>query len=261
MKSSNRLIVAMLVVALLAGSFWILVLSPKRGEADKLGTEVEQLRSSLALAESQASEAEVARDEFPGDYRKLVTLGKAVPAGEETSSLLVELNQVAAGSEVQFDSIQLGGGGATEEVPAPVAQEAGPSTAVESTLPATEATAALMPLGSKIGAAGLAVMPYDLNFKGSFFDIADFIGGIDSLVTTGKSTAVDGRLVTIDGFVLTEDPQEGFPDLNADFAVTTYLVAPGQGLTAGATAAAPAAVEVAPETGTPSSFSTGNPAQ
>lgn len=260
MNSSNRLIVAMLIVAALAAGFWILILSPKREEASELGTEVEQLQSSLSIAQTQASEAEAARSEFPADYRKLVVLGKAVPGGDETSSLLVGLNRVAADSDIVFDSIQLGGEGGGEASTAQ-APEAGPSAPVVSTTPATEAAAALMPLGSTIGPAGLSVMPYDLDFKGTFFDIASFIHGIDSMVTTRGSgaTAVDGRLVTLDGFVLTEASGLGFPFLNANFSVTTYLVPPGQGLTAGATEAAPAPIG---EESTPSSFSPEeNPAQ
>jgi Tfp pilus assembly protein PilO len=255
MKSSNRLIVAMLIVAALAAGFWILILSPKRQEASELGTEVEQLQSTLAIAQSQATEAEAARAEFPGDYRSLVVLGKAVPGDDETSTLLVSLNRVAADTDVDFDSIRLSDGGG-ETTSAPLASEAGPTTPVTSTVPATEAAAALMPLGAAVGPAGLSVMPYDLNFKGTFFDVADFIQGIDSMVTTSNSgTAVDGRLVTLDGFALTEDSGREFPFLNAEFKVTTYLVPPSQGITAGATEAAPAPVAEAPAS-TPSSFST-----
>ena len=267
MKSSNRLIAAMLVVAVLAGGFWILILSPKREEAGDLATEVEQLQSTLALAESQALEAEAARREFPKDYRTLVTLGKAVPAGEETASLLVSLNTISGDSDIQFDAIQLSeGGGEGEAAAATLAPPAGPSSPVTSTVPPTEAAAALQPLGAAIGPDGLLTMPYSLSFRGGFFDVAQFIGGIDSLVKTkSKKTVVDGRLITIDGFVLTEDPDKKFPALKADFSVTTYTAPPGQGATAGATTAAPAplegsSAEAGETTGTPSSFST-DPAQ
>ena len=46
-------------------------------------------------------------------------------------------------------------------------------------------------------------MPYTLTFNGNFFKIADFIKGLDSLVkTTNEKVAVNGRLVTINGFSL-----------------------------------------------------------
>ena len=60
-----------------------------------------------------------------------------------------------------------------------------------------------MPLGATVGPAGLAVMPYTLTFGGSFFQIADFIKGLDSLVETkNEEVAVDGRLFTVNGFSL-----------------------------------------------------------
>ncbi len=48
-----------------------------------------------------------------------------------------------------------------------------------------------------------------------------------------------GRLVTLDGFALNGDSNLGFPHLDANFSVTTYLVPPSQGVTAGASPTAP----------------------
>jgi Tfp pilus assembly protein PilO len=260
MTSSSRVIVAMLVVALLGAAFWVLALSPKREEASKLGNEVSQLQSSLVLAQNQVSEGLAAQREFPSDYRQLVVLGKAVPASDDSSSLLVELNRIAERSGVTFESILLSTEGASAEASATggstTAPEASATSAVpaSATIPPTEAAAALLPLGATIGPAGLAVMPYTLSFQGNFFHVADFIGGLDSLVkATNAKVSVDGRLITLDGFALTESTGLGFPDLDASFTVTTYLVSPGQGITAGATPGAPAPVEATPASTTTSS--------
>jgi Tfp pilus assembly protein PilO len=266
-SSSSRVIVAMLVVTAIAATVWMLVLSPKREEASGLNTEVEQLQTTLVTAQSEVAEATAARQEFSEDYRKLVVIGKAVPGDEETSSLLVELNRVAEGSGVKFESISLGNEGG-EVAATATAPQAGPTSPVTETIPPTEAAAALMPLGSSIGPAGLAVMPYNLTFSGSFFEIADFIDGIDEMVDTSRKGAeVKGRLITLDGFVLSPETAEGDDGqsggapgkIQATFSVSTYLAPPNQGVTAGATEAAPAPpAEAAPEaTGTPSSFSTG----
>lgn len=261
--NSNKAIIGMVVVAVLAAAFWILLLSPKREQASELASEVEAQQAALVQAQGQVTEATAAREEFPSDYRQLVTLGKAVPANDETASLLVELNHVADHAGVSFDSLQLSSTGAGEVAPETgLAQEASATSAVPaaSTIPPTEAEAALLPLGASIGSAGLGVMPYNLTFAGNFFQVADFIHGVDSMVHTGKSeVGVDGRLVTLDGFSLTEGSEEGSGELEATFAVTTYLVPPDQGLTAGATATSPATTgeATAPTTtGTPSSYST-----
>ncbi len=257
MGSSTRIIVAMVVVVALAGAFWTLALGPKRKQADDLSSQVSSLRYSVSQAEDEANAAAEARREFPGDYQQLVLLGKAVPSSDDTSSLLIELNRIANSSNVSFDSIALSSSATTSSsvaaptaaptptTPAPTdpAAAAAAPTGVpaSTTVPPTEAAAALLPIGATIGPAGLGVMPYTLNFSGNFFDIADFIKGIDSLVNTDVSNiAVDGRLVTIDGFALNGDADLGFPSLEATFSVTTYLTPPDQGATAGATATAPA---------------------
>ncbi len=248
MSSSNRLIVSILALAALAIAFWMLALAPKRKEADDLAQQAEQLQVSLVEARSKAAEAAAARREFPADYRQLVVLGQAAPAGEETSSLLVELNKIAARSGVKFDSIQLESAG-EEAAPPPAPATPPPAGGAPGAVPAaatiapTEAAAAAMPLGASVGPAGLGVMPYGLVFSGEFFEVADFISEIDSLVDTNRTgVSVDGRLMTLDGFALNADAKLKFPHLTATFAITTYLVPPAQGITAGATTAAPAPV-------------------
>jgi Tfp pilus assembly protein PilO len=246
-KSTNVTIVAMLAVAALAVAFWMLVLSPKREEAKKLEAKVEETKASLAGHRAEAAEALQARKQFPSNYQQLVVLGKAVPGSDETASLLLELNRIAKRAKVGFASFDLsseGGGGGEEPAP-----ETAPGS--EPVTP-TEAAASLLPLGATIGPAGLAVMPYDLTFDGNFFQIADFIHGLDSLVKTRNAkVSVTGRLITIGGFSLAAG-SGGFPDLIADFHVTTYLTPPEQGVTAGATPAGPA-----PEAATPASTTTG----
>jgi Tfp pilus assembly protein PilO len=258
-KSSNQLIASILIVGVLATAFFVLALHPAQQEASKLSGEAEQLSLSLSESRAKAAQALEAKHDFPADYQQLVVLGTAVPASDDTSSLLVELNRIADRSEVEFDSMQLGSGSG-ESLPAPAptpapteppasAASAGSSGAVPAaaTVPPTEAAASLMPLGSTIGPAGLAVMPYDLTFTGNFFHIADFIKGLDSLVHTGgRTVAVDGRLLTLNGFALNADPEVGFPDLQATFSVTTYLTPPATGITAGATPSAPAPVTATP---------------
>jgi Tfp pilus assembly protein PilO len=115
------------------------------------------------------------------------------------------------------------------------------STSATEPVSATEAAASLMPLGASVGPAGLAVMPYELTFTGDFFKIADFIKGLDSLVkTTNEKVGVDGRLITVDAFSLSEDSEAKFPALQATFSVTTYLTPPSEGATAGASPEGPA---------------------
>jgi len=254
MSASNRLIVAMLVIAALAVGFWILLLGPKRQEASDLGGTAAELKQSLAADRVQASEALAARKGFPRDYQKLVVLGKAVPSDDETASLLVSLTHVSGKAGVSFREIELKVGESAAAAPeaAPLT-EAAPSSAGPAPVAPTETSAATLPLGASIGPAGLDVMPYSLKFIGRFSHVADFIQGLDSMVKTANSKVrVDGRLITVNGFSLSSTQALPFPFVQADFSVTTYLTPPGQGATAGATPEAPS-----PATATPASTTTG----
>lgn len=246
-KQTNLLIGAMLLIAVVAGAFWIMVLSPKRDEVKKLDAKVKAVESSLAQHQSEIAASEEARKEFPVDYQHLVVLGKAVPPSDETPSLLVQLTRISKQAGVRFATLSLqseGTGGG----------EAAPAAASGETVSATEAAASLMPLGASVGPAGLAVMPYSLTFTGSFFNIADFIHGLDALVkTNNEQVGVNGRLVTINGFSLGENPEAEFPSLAATFSVTTYLTPPSEGTTAGASPEGPAE----PVTSVPASTTTG----
>jgi hypothetical protein len=250
-SSTNRAIVAMLAIAVLAIAFWMLLLSPKREEASKLEVKVEQVESSLAQHRAEVDQALEAREAFPVTYQQLVVLGKAVPGDDDTASLLVQLNRIANRADVTFRTLSLEGGGGGEAAPVPVpAPEASAGASTSGAASPTEVAASTLPLGASIGAAGLGVMPYALTFDGEFFEIADFIKGLDSLVKTENAkVAVNGRLFTINGFSLTPAQSKGFPALEATFSVTTYLTPPTEGVTAGATPASPAIAPVSATTG------------
>lgn len=242
MTSTNRTIAAIVALAVVAFVFWTQLLSPKREEAKELGAQVEQLEASLAQHQAEIVEAEAARKEFPTEYQRLVVVGKAVPGDDDIASLLVQVNRLSERAGGTFRNIQLSAESGGEEAAA--TPPAGPGGTPAS---ATEVAASLLPLGATVGPAGLAVMPYTVTFDGDFFQIADFIKGIDSLVeTTDEEVVVDGRLVTVDGFALAADPARGFPALQASFALTTYLTPPGEGVTGGATPSAPGTEEATP---------------
>jgi Tfp pilus assembly protein PilO len=241
MKGNNRLIFTVLGVIVLAGAFWMLMLSPKREEAKSLDEQAQQLQATLAQHEAEVETALAAKREFAANYGQLVVLGKAVPADSETASLLVQIQKISERAGVRFEEISLSGeGGETAAAPPPV----------ESGSP-TEVAAATMPLGATIGPAGLGVMPYTLNFTGDFFQISRFIHGLDNLVkTTNEKVSIDGRLITVNSFSLSPVEEQGSTELKAAFSVTTYLTPPEQGVTAGATPVGPATATATPASAT-----------
>jgi Tfp pilus assembly protein PilO len=243
MNPTNRAIAVGVVFAVLAFVFWTQLLSPKREEAKQLETQVGQLQSSLSLHQAEIVDGEAAKREFSSDYQRLVVVGKAVPGDDDIASLLVQVNRLADNADGTFRDIQLSAEGGEEAAAAPPAAGDEPASA-------TEVAASLLPLGASVGPAGLAVMPYSVTFDGNFFEIANFIKGLDSLVDTKpEEVIVDGRLVTVDGFSLEADPDKGFPALQASFALTTYLTPPGEGAGASPESAGPEAAPVAATTG------------
>jgi type II secretory pathway pseudopilin PulG len=241
-SANNRLIIAMIAVAALAGAFWMLLLSPKRQEATELDQQVTQARQSLSQHRSEVAIAVQARRDFPVAYQQLVVLGKAVPGDDDTPSLLVQLNRIAHNAKVRFQALTLNSGGG-EETPPPA-----PSEASETPAPPTEVAASTLPLGATIGPAGLGVMPYTLLFKGNFFHLADFIKGLDKLVETENAKVnVYGRLLTIGGFSLGVDSEAEFPRLEATFEITAYVTPPSEeSVTGEATPEGPASAEATP---------------
>jgi Tfp pilus assembly protein PilO len=265
MKANSRVLVALVVIVVLGAAFYKLGVSPKREEASKLDERVEKLQAAVTAQRQAAAAASAAKKTFPEDYHQLVLLGKAVPADDDTASLLVEVTDVAGEAKIDFRDVELDSTGLAS-APTPVAAPPSSgqpsvtdvpseSSAAPAVMPATEAAAAVLPLGATVGTAGLGVMPYKLNFAGDFFAIADFMAGLDELVETKNNrVTVDGRLMTIDGFALKPHGRHGFPHLEMSMTVTTYLTPPSQGVTAGATPAAPAA---AGSTATPTAATTG----
>ena len=100
-------------------------------------------------------------------------------------------------------------------------------------------------------------MPYDLTFRGTFFEVADFLAGIDDMVRTNPSgITVDGRLLTVSGFELQPDEDRGFPELSVNLNVTAYVAPADQGATGGATPATPAPGAATPAATPPAASST-----
>jgi Tfp pilus assembly protein PilO len=283
MRASERAIIFGVVLAALTIGFYVMVLGPKRDKASELSKQIDQLHASISHEQQVADFAEQARRQFPRYYGRLVVLGKAVPAQADTASMLVQLNSISHRSKVAFRGISLSQGsesagtgtsssssttttppsGSTSTTPttpsAPAStgtstSGAAPSTATSGTsgstapvsatpAPATEASAAALPIGAVVGPGGLPTLPYDLSYRGTFFDISNFLGGLDGLVTPnggGTQVSSNGRLFTVNGFALNGGAPGSSPKLDANFLVTTYVTPEEQGLTAGATPSGPA---------------------
>jgi Tfp pilus assembly protein PilO len=274
-KGSDKAVVMGVICAVVLAGFYFKVLSPKREKASSLSKDITELQAQVDEQKTLAQFGENARQHFPSYYGHLVVLGKAVPSDADTPSLLVQLNTLAEQTGVQFNGLKLSADSSGTTAPAPSSSSStatpssgdssGTSTTSSTSTPsagtttpaaATEATAANVPLGATVGAAGLPVMPYDLTFAGSYFDVADFLKGVDDLVRSGGASQVsaDGRLLTVNAFSLDlpdtsgSSPSSPNPQLQVSLSVTSYLAPSDQGATVGASPSGPGTSFTQPQT-------------
>jgi Tfp pilus assembly protein PilO len=199
----------MIVVTLVATvAAWILVISPKRDQANKLGSQVTAAQKQLDAARTQIATAELDRSSYARNYQAVAELGKAVPPDAQTPSLIFQLQNAASGARVDFRSVVLNQGATS--APAPT--------------PATTAAAA----------ATSSTQPITISFQGNFFHLANFLGRIERfVVATNKKVSVSGRLMTLNGISFAA-ASSGFPQITATITATTYLLPASEGLTTGA---------------------------
>lgn len=261
MRAADRTILIGVALLALLAVFWFMVVAPKRERLSGLDGEVATLQGEVQSQESLLASADEAKRSFPADYHSLVVLGKAVPADDDAASLIDQTNTLAQRSGIEFRGLVLtDGGDAAPTTPPPAAETTTDQSQTDASAtaepaaapvaaPATEASAASLPIGASVGTAGLPVMPYDFDFRGDFFQIADFMGRLDDMVRVdGKGLGVDGRLLTIDSFSLAGDKADGYPLLDATLHVTSFVAPADEGPTAGATASAPAVTTSDPAT-------------
>jgi Tfp pilus assembly protein PilO len=271
-KGSDKRILLIFGAIVMLGALWFGVISPKRAHLGELSDDVATKQAEVTQQEATATTAASAKKTYESDYQQLITLGKAVPADDDVSSLIDQIQGLADQSGIDFLGLSLDESGGSAAAPAPTSSSSGATTgttpppsgdtassgdtsstgsneaatATQTAAPATETAAADLPLGATVGAAGLPVMPYALSFRGSFFEIADFMAAIDKMVRTdAEGVQVDGRLLTVDGFDLHPD-EAGTGELSVTLNVTSYVAPADQGETAGATPTTPAPDAAAP---------------
>ena len=250
MSRRNSMLLAAVAVVAAVAAYWMLALTPKREEAQKLSKAITAKQGEVKLAEAELATNEKARASYKANYALVARLGKAVPADDDVRSLLVQLNAAADRSKVDFRTIQLGGSSGKSTPPA---QESKDTGTVDALTPP--------PGAAPVGSAGFSAMPFTFSFRGSFFNLGDFLQRVDKFVSVRQQRLdVTGRLMVLESISLTPDA-EGFPSIRAQISATTYVLPAAQGLTAGAgpqgpgTAGAPA-TPGAPAPGAPTTPTT-----
>jgi hypothetical protein len=244
----DRIVLLVIGAAALLAAFWMLALAPKREQAAELKDQVvkEEKRRDDALARVRAGEE--ARRSFADDYATVARLGKAVPVGDQTPSLLYQLESEARKHRIDLRLMKVrtagGAGAAAASQPGNGSSSGSGGSATPGAVPqATQAAAAVAPPGSAVGSAGFPTLPFSFFFEGDFFKMERLFSAIERYTTTepsGEDVEVRGRLVTIDAFALSRSHIWGWPRVTASVNATAYVLPPGEGTTAAADASGPA---------------------
>ena len=266
MSDRDKKILVAIVPLVVVFAYWFLLLAPKREAASTASETLETVQSELADAEARASTVQAAKANFARDYAAIVALGKAIPASVDMPSLLVQLEHAARGTGIEFDGVTVGERAASAQAsgtpaapapgqPAPTAPSgqppaSGPGEAAAAAQGAADTANAAggAPTGST-GTAGapappagdaLESVPLEFQFKGNFFELADFFHRLKRFVyVKGEKVRVRGRLLTIDS-VEYEASADTFPALSATVMATVFLSPKAEGAAAGATPTGPA---------------------
>ena len=162
MKQWIALTVLAAVAILAAG--WVLLVSPKRGEAADLQEQALQQVSANSAAETRLEILRAKAKELPKKQAELAKVAAKIPAGPALPTLIRELNRASADAGVDFVSV-------TPGAPAPLAAAAPVAGA-----PAVTAAAPAP------GAAGaLTAIPVNINVVGDFYDVEHFLAELEDL--------------------------------------------------------------------------------
>jgi hypothetical protein len=269
MSDRDRKILLALVPLALVAAYWFLLLSPKREEAAKVREAAAQAESVRDTAQQKASQLAGAKRSFAADYATVIRLGKSIPTSLDMPSLLVQLDRAARGTGIKFTDVKAGqrdpaaggapapaptngtpgggvggpnaaGSGTAKSGPGQASQTAGNSVASANGAPPAGGAAAPAAGGAPGTAApGLEGVPLDFEFRGSFFDLADFFHRMKRFVRVANDKIiVRGRLMTINSFGF--DATQNFPQIKATVNATVYLAPKAEGVAAGATPQGPA---------------------
>jgi len=191
--------VVLLVIVLLV---WFFVLSPVRNEMTDVKAQLEKTQERMALAQTRLAQAEATREEAKRNQARLLELAKMVPETEEIPSLLLQIQDLANQSGISFDSIT-------------------PGDVVDSQY-----------LSGRI-------LPLDVEFTGTFFDMSDFVYRVEQLVGgPGRLLAVKSLTMSLAGGAEQAAPGAS-PALKVKMTLYAFLSGGGARSTTSTTAPTP----------------------
>jgi hypothetical protein len=149
MRVRDRLLLAVVAAAVLAGGMWILLVSPERNQVSSLSTQITAARAGLVTAQSQLASARSAASSYVDDVHQINEVKTAVPPSPDEAALIRTITRLA-GTKVDVHELDVAGGGAT--------------------------------------ATGPVSLGLNFTFYSTYKDLQNFLAALDALATTDGST-------------------------------------------------------------------------
>jgi Tfp pilus assembly protein PilO len=127
LSERDRKIALALVPIIVLVAYWFLLLAPKREEASTASADLAKQTERRDAARTQAQASKGAKTDFAADYGEIVRLGKAIPAGVDMPSLMVQLDRAAEGTDIRFTRIATGERDPAAAAPTPAATTPAPA--------------------------------------------------------------------------------------------------------------------------------------
>lgn len=201
MSRSIRILLVAAVAVAAVGGYWKLALAPKREQAKQLDQQVATQEAKLAQTQGLIATYQGAQKDYKANYATLARLGKAVPADDDTRSLVVQVDASAKRSGIDFDTINLNAAGGAAATPGAAVSTPG-----------------------AINAGAFSALPFSLSFTGTFDSLGNFFSRLESFVSLdGDKINVRGRLLRVESLAV-QPAEDGWPGLQATVGASTYIV-------------------------------------
>lgn len=141
-RKMRFLLAGVALVAILAVA-WFLLISPLRADISETNAAITEQQEKLSQAQAKLAKAQTTRAEGQKNQARLMELAKMVPQSTQVPSLLVQIQDLADQSGVDFLSVSP---------------------------------------GDPTEAAGFQIVPLTLSFEGTYFDLSDFSYRVEQLV-------------------------------------------------------------------------------
>jgi Tfp pilus assembly protein PilO len=164
MRVRDRLVLAVIAAALIAGAMWILLVAPERSQVTSLSTQIDTSRAALVTAQTQLASARTAAAGYVDDVHQIAEVMKAIPPSPGEAALIRTIVRLA-GTKVDFKELDVASGGAT--------------------------------------ATGPVSLGLTFTFDTSYHDLQNFLAALDALTATdGSKVNASDRLFTVGSVAL-----------------------------------------------------------